>query len=640
MLPFILPAQKALFSQGFMPDQIGMSTKNQNLYQKLLDESGGKVQIISIKDLNSYFLDKEKVKISETGVLSTLEYVNDIILDDETNGLQMGGHFVNAAGYMGLVKKSEVIAGFIQVEGHFYDILPINKDYQFLVESNNNHFVGCANETVPDKLHSPTPIGDDECSYPLNFNHYNTCASLISVLLVFTNEARDWVEDRYSVFQVYPLIGQLYANMAFYNSDIPNKEIRVIPIVRDLQGSLSGDPNFAMDQLPNASTLGNLRNQFQADVAFVVVNNLYLDDYIAGGVSEIGLDASKAFGFVEVSYFLSNYTFAHELGHIMGCRHNWSYDAGSDDEKVCAHGKRHFNLPAGAVINNENPYLISSWRTIMGSPLAFSDNLIPKDGGYVYVEVNDDYRILHYSNPEVSYGFFPSEPTGRASGFIANNAKQIRNAACTVAGFRNNSELSVSVIPSLCSSEDFTLSAIVTTPGAGVAGIAPYMVKWYWSLTGVFDPNNLQLLGDGMVLHLNKQPECPIYWVKCVVTSADVVVVSRVKKIDLSDCDCDFLKVEPRTLEAQITLNTDYLKLQPNPSVNGSIFIQNSLYKNKYLPLKITDLSGLVFYQQEVLFGANGEASLTIPLNEGMYVLNTILPNGTYQSIKFINLKN
>ena len=123
-----------------------------------------------------------------------------------------------------------------------------------------------------------------------------------------------------------------------------------------------------------------LREAYRADVAILIVD----DPKGCGLATRIGADADEAFAVVHHECAVANYTVAHEIGHLVGARHELGFVSGT------------------------------SWRDIMGSKEAC--------GGCPRVPV--------WSNPLLLIG---GEPAGTAD---LNNARIIAENAWRVASFR------------------------------------------------------------------------------------------------------------------------------------------------------------------------------------------------------------
>jgi hypothetical protein len=123
-----------------------------------------------------------------------------------------------------------------------------------------------------------------------------------------------------------------------------------------------------------------LRDAYRADVAILIVD----DPKGCGLATRIGADADEAFAVVHHECAVADYTVAHEIGHLIGARHELSY------------------------VND------TKWRDIMG----YRDSC----GGCP--------RLPVWSNPRV---FVDGEPLGTAE---LDNARVIAEQASRVAAFR------------------------------------------------------------------------------------------------------------------------------------------------------------------------------------------------------------
>lgn len=131
--------------------------------------------------------------------------------------------------------------------------------------------------------------------------------------------------------------------------------------------------------------------------------------------------ANYAFAVVARECAVGNYTFAHELGHNMGARHDWFVDTGTTPHTY-AHG--YVNTAPGA-----------RWRTIM----AYNNHCAAQ--GF------NCSRLNHWSNPNVLYNGAPmGVPPGSSTACSLNNVNNppcdandqltLNDTALTVASFR------------------------------------------------------------------------------------------------------------------------------------------------------------------------------------------------------------
>jgi Secretion system C-terminal sorting domain/Metallo-peptidase family M12B Reprolysin-like len=645
MLPNFLAAQANFFTVKSLSD-VTLSVENTQRHQKFLVENNGDVKIVSIGNFQESSSDTLNFTLPIGG--TQIKVVGEMVSNDSELGFLWSGRIINQLGYVCLVKKDNLVGGFIQVGRDFFELSPIDANNQFLVKTNKNEAPSCGNTIVQNPVPVSTgPNTEPKCKFPVGYNTYNTCSALISVLLVITPEARVWIESRFGSalgVGLFATLGQLTANFAFYNSDIPNKEVRVKTVFANFPAGLSGNPLDDFDQLPNPTILGNLRTANNADIAFLIVKDKYIDDDAAGFVSGIGPNNSaNAYGALEVAYFINDLAFVHEIGHIIGCRHNWSSTFGNDDTEICAHGKRSLPDPSNQTASNET-FIYNSWRTIMGIGMqdyGLTWEFPVGNGFYKFIINSNDPRILHFSNPDVNYG---AESTGTATGYIANNAIYIRNDACNISQYNPTQELGVFIKTGYCESVPYTLYADITTPSSGLTGQGPYQVRWYWNETAFFGTNPwTKFLGDGQTLSLTNHPTCPVYWVKCFVFAADGTWISRVKKIDLSKCGCAE-KTGQRDLEVKSSYDlveySSKLMVQPNPSNNGFVLLSSNALKNTETSISISNIDGKLINKLTQQFDQDGTTVLNLNLDDGLYFISVKLPNGSIEITKLFILKN
>jgi hypothetical protein len=558
-----------------------------------------------------------------------------LISEDPTGAFIWSGKLTSspAPGYVSLVIKDGQTGGFIQVGPDFYEVSPVNTNYQFLIKRNNdyNSSHGCASS--PDSLSSPYE-GPNDCDY---LPDYNTCPALITVLLILTPEAVDIVENLYGSVNLFALLGQSSVNTALWNSDVPNKEIRVKWVEKGgFNFSQNPDPyDDDLDELVNFSSVE--RTLHHADhVVFIP----HIDYDGIGGVANLPdlPNPNRAYSIVEPQLFLSKFVFAHELGHNWGFRHNWPIDIGHDQVKVCAKGKRWIPL-------NTNPPVewyqeIPTWRTLMAIPIDLNtDYKFDVDGVEVFAHFTSDYPILHYSNPAVAYD---GEPTGRATGKIADNANHFRKYGCEINDYNESNELEVYVTVSPCA-VPITMTADINPPDAGLPGVGPYTVYWFWNTSGIFGAGgSQQFLGTGTTLNLNSHPACPTFWIKCVVVSSDNVAISRIQKVTLGNCDCLQEERPGRQREEfPANLGAEMVKLYPNPVIQDYVLVEGIQTTDLEIPWKISDAQGKLCLEGKSAFIKNAPLSIPVlALENGLYFLSISMADGQTESFKFIITKN
>jgi peptidyl-Asp metalloendopeptidase len=138
-----------------------------------------------------------------------------------------------------------------------------------------------------------------------------------------------------------------------------------------------------------------LRDQMGADIVALLIDN----DQYCGLAADILATEATAFTAVNYSCAVDNVSFSHELGHLLGARHNPEADP-STSPFAYGHG---YQEPVGP------------WRTVMA--YACAAMVCP--------------RLEHWSNPSVSIG---GRPTGTAT--THDNARVLNETAGTIATFR------------------------------------------------------------------------------------------------------------------------------------------------------------------------------------------------------------
>jgi len=241
--------------------------------------------------------------------------------------------------------------------------------------------------------------------------------------------------------------------------------------------------------------------------------------------------------------------------------------------------------------------------------------------------------ILNYSNPSV---LFAGNPTGLDDNnqYPSNNAKQIRNTGCKISAYLEETDLNFTISIPNCNAP-IVFSANIVSPPMGTPGYGPYTVSWYWNQTGIFNSNNLQFLGTGQTITLLEHPSCPTYWIKCIIISADGVVVSRIQKIQMPN-GCLCIERSPGiTTQNDQNAQVDPM-VYPNPVFNDLLLIRYKTNDDSVLWVNVFDADGRRMYSgtaqkvEQGLFQLNTQG-----LSNGLHTLQLVSTAGT-KSLKFI----
>ena len=241
-----------------------------------------------------------------------------------------------------------------------------------------------------------------------------------------------------------------------------------------------GSPGDLANVTNGAGTLSGvaaLRNTHAADMVSLWV---HYDQPPSCGVAwlmtSIGAGfAPNAYSVVEHTCVSPNYTFAHELGHNMGARHDWYVDTGTTP-RTYAHG----------FVN-----VAARWRTIM----AYNDQCDDQPTGPFCT------RLLNWANPNVmAPSPYPASPMGVPAGtstsctFLnpenppcdADDARLLNETAFTISNFRQAPPAPLAVTALTPSpSSPAPVGTPVTWTATASGGTAPYTYKFL-----VFDGAN------------------------------------------------------------------------------------------------------------------------------------------------------
>lgn len=336
----------------------------------------------SYKTIEFVEIDASKIAQQEN---FQVEY-NGKIVSMKRNNITFRGvndyYFVgNADGYnLFLSIIDNDIQGVLETPEKSFSIETMGENVYALVEFDPSKMVeGCENldsnnidehfDSNQSSQYTPTYLSlQDECK--------------IRVLVLYTTKAKSAVSNiKNTVLTAVEL-----ANTSFANSNI-QREFELVYIGETNYNESNYSTDLKKFKTKNDGAMDEvhtLRTLYSADVCVL----LSYEEALCGIAAGIGVESNDAFCLVSVvgSCATSNYSFGHEIGHLLGCRH----DIAVDDTK------KPFSYGHGYIAPSKK------WRTIM----AYGDacNYCP--------------RKNYWSNPDI---LFDNEPMGTTS--LQNNTR-------------------------------------------------------------------------------------------------------------------------------------------------------------------------------------------------------------------------
>jgi hypothetical protein len=461
-----------------------------------------------------YYLNDVSIDIEELGGYHEYYFHNISLRDSFVTWI--GKSYEDDIGFLVLIQKGDLFGGFIIEDFNLWQLMPLgnNKIFALKYKPEYDGLFDCAltgDIEPPDDDSIPDP-----CQIPLD-----DCHALIRVLIEVTPKAQEWLDliygtDSNAQWMFYKSMEE-QVNLAINNSGILNKRFEITTYM-----SFDFDFNYTENNVPiidddiedlsNSSELFSDLIDYGCDITVMLTDQNYFtpSGKIYGIVNEIGPPDGFC-AIVEADQALnSGFTFAHEVAHILGGRHNRS----DDNTDICNHA-----------------WIISSPDTNLAFTIVSrrydSTNLV----------------ILNYSNPFVRvYG----QRTGNGANF---NAAAIANNGCYIAEYESDPYWSIDIIgpDSVCVTEDDTLMFIATVnePSPVNFGQPPY--KYIWQHGFVYDSAhfpNLNWLwatdeGDTLLVPYTPDEDHLVLFVRLIVTSDDDYSIWIVKEIKLFPDGCE-----------------------------------------------------------------------------------------------------
>lgn len=322
-----------------------------------------------------------------------------------------------------LTLQDKVLVGYIVAGGERYEIRVVGHNQQAIVEVANGHY---SSDPV-DVNQDPPPRPSAKRTAP---SSHSDDGHIIDVIVAYTDDAR-LAAGGTSAMESTIESAVLATNHSYMRSNITQRVNLVHMAELDF---VENDGNYgpALDAFvdPDDGLIDEVhswRNEYHADLMMLMVK-----EGSGCGRAEMVLPdlltSYEEYGFAVTRYdcAVGNLSFAHELGHLMGARHDWYVDDTDNVPFEYNHGYSHIGSS-----------LSDSFRTIMAY------------GNHCDKEFDDPCtRLPYWSNPDVSHN---GNPTGNSSGGTdcregrtnnhpckAHNTLALNNTAVTVANFRSS----------------------------------------------------------------------------------------------------------------------------------------------------------------------------------------------------------
>ena len=351
--------------------------------------------------------------------------LNLLTLEPQKGGLVWKGKIANQPGSSAsfVVVGNVVIGNIRTTNGNSYQIRYLGNGVHSFREIDQSRF---PNEAEPGEpplqiLQRGKPGEPQELAAAAPPTCTTDPATVIDALVVFTAATRA-AAGGLQALQAEIILAIQETNDSYNNSRITQR----VRLAHMEEVNYSESRNSLTDknrlQRPTDGFMDNvhtLRNTFAADVVVLIVENLQAANppdpaQICGEafIMDPVTNAFEKFAFAVVRRDCStgNFTFGHELGHVMSARHDWAADSANNSPFVFNHG----------FVETTPTSPARPWRTIMG----------------VNQKANPTGRIQFWSNPNVDDPA-GGDPTGVSTGNRqANNARTLNTTALTVANFR------------------------------------------------------------------------------------------------------------------------------------------------------------------------------------------------------------
>lgn len=438
----------------------------------------------------------------------------------------------NGKGTLILTQEDENRFGSIYLEDRVFRMEQTDEGEQILIELNQellNAEAACATD------HKSGP--KKKLDRTLTDQQRTNASRIVRVLVLFTDRADDISNPGQLATTLMNELTTSLSNTRIYSSTLRFQLVGTQRIGYDETGNAETD----LDNLVADNDLNNRRQNANADLVVVLTDGNYftpfgqilgiatLDEYTQPNDGHVAIVEADA----------GNVTFAHEVGHLMGCRHD------NDSRTNVA------NLSDTAKGHN---WFYRNW--FLG-PKKYQKSVVASGG-------TQGSRVLYFSNPAVKAHSKARDNTGTST---RNNFEQLRDAAPVVGCYIDFDDMTVSISGPSAADPGQTI-----TMSSSVQNCASRTYRWEVSTDGF----TYNFIGSGSsvnytVLPLNNQQSVSF---RLTVTCSDGQVRTAFRSVFVfGDCDDPFTPCLLRSDE-------DSEPTEAEPEVESQPIAATVLYPN------------------------------------------------------------
>ncbi|MFM7854897.1 MAG: zinc-dependent metalloprotease [Flammeovirgaceae bacterium] len=487
------------------------------------------------------------------------------------------GLFEDRAGQVILISDKDGLYGHISFDNVIFELYTLGDGYHALAELDTKQFT---NEECG-TLDKPIDNGDKDKGKGIDdkSGRWTNCALPVRVLVLFTANAQAAVTN----INQTATLAITQTNTAFTNSAIFSNTVQVSMaglIQINFDDRATGNIATDVNTLAGRADVQTLRNDNGADFVVLLTDGNY--GGAIGIVREIGPNNAFAYAVVQATGATGTFSFAHELGHLFGGRHqqcNIFLNGGCDDTAGFAHG------------------------------FAFGSN-----NTSIMHQLSSRTRILNYSNPNVAV-------SGSATGIAAtnHNTRQITEQMPTVAAFRQFvGALTASAIVRKSApspgTEQYRCEAVAT------CGQSPISFEWRVSSDG-FGYGGVLSVSEFYTINI---PECSYYYVWLRIYSADNQAANYYFTIGTPPGGyCQIARRAEISALFESEKQDETIRIYPNPAqseINAQFFISSP----EAVSVELLDIRGtkLINSTEEFELGWHTKKIPTETFASGIYILS------------------